>query len=168
MTNQKAIEIINKEVWHVFPEYREALDMAINALSTIETIKERSYLEGFHEANKLYHKAVEEIKADIENIYPEHQSTGELTGYADAIDDILKIIDNHISEYKEMTKPLDRDVKQEPKTEQGKWIEERTYMECPHCHDIWHYEENQTERFKYCPTCGERNEYESKYTRNGI
>lgn len=34
------------------------------------------------------------------------------------------------------------------KTKTGKWIEERTYMECPNCHDIWHYEENQTERFK--------------------
>lgn len=41
-----------------------------------------------------------------------------------------------------------------PKRE--KWIEERTYMECPNCHDIWHYEDNQTERFKCCPTCGER------------
>ena len=36
----------------------------------------------------------------------------------------------------------------------GHWIEERTYMECPKCHDIWHYEENQTERFKCCPNCG--------------
>lgn len=35
-----------------------------------------------------------------------------------------------------------------------KWIEERTYIECPNCHDIWHYEKNQTERFKFCPTCG--------------
>ena len=46
-------------------------------------------------------------------------------------------------------------LKQEPKT--GHWIEERTYMECPNCHDIWHYEENQTERFKFCPTCGGEN-----------
>ena len=36
----------------------------------------------------------------------------------------------------------------------GHWIKERTYMECPKCHDIWHYEENQTERFKCCPNCG--------------
>ena len=36
------------------------------------------------------------------------------------------------------------------------WIEHRTYLQCPHCHDIWHYEENQTERFKYCPNCGEK------------
>ena len=33
-------------------------------------------------------------------------------------------------------------------------MEERTYIECPNCNDIWHYEENQTERFKFCPTCG--------------
>lgn len=45
-------------------------------------------------------------------------------------------------------------VTPQPKT--GEWIEERTYMECPNCHDIWHYEENQTERFKFCPTCGEK------------
>ena len=43
-----------------------------------------------------------------------------------------------------------------PAEKVGQWIEERTYMECPNCHDIWHYEENQTERFKYCPTCGGR------------
>lgn len=29
-----------------------------------------------------------------------------------------------------------------PQPKMGKWIEERTYMECPNCHDIWHYEEN--------------------------
>lgn len=45
----------------------------------------------------------------------------------------------------------------------GKWIEERTYMECPNCHDIWHYEKNQTERFKFCPTCGKRLNNKSKY-----
>ena len=40
MTNEEAIEIINREndpndtkVWELFPEYREALDMAIKALS---------------------------------------------------------------------------------------------------------------------------------------
>lgn len=47
------------------------------------------------------------------------------------------------------------------KTGKSKWIEERTYMECPNCGDIWHYEENQTERFKCCPTCG-KNLVESK------
>ncbi len=46
------------------------------------------------------------------------------------------------------------DFHEEPKMEQ--WIEERTYVECPNCHDIWHYEKNQTERFKFCPACGVR------------
>ena len=44
-----------------------------------------------------------------------------------------------------------------PQPKMGRWIEERTYIECSNCHDIWHYEENQTERFKFCPTCGGRN-----------
>lgn len=44
-----------------------------------------------------------------------------------------------------------------PQQRTGRWIEERTYMKCPNCHDIWHYEENQTERFKYCPNCGSYN-----------
>ena len=66
-------------------------------------------------------------------------------------------------EEKEQRKISKRDLEQAltqyfgklcPKTK--KWIEERTYIECPHCHDIWHYEKNQTERFKCCPTCGER------------
>ena len=45
----------------------------------------------------------------------------------------------------------------------GKWIEERTFMECPNCHDIWHYEKNQTERFNFCPNCGNNNvEYKTQ------
>ncbi len=41
--------------WSVFvnTDDLKAFDMAINALSNIETIKERSYLEGFHEALKM-------------------------------------------------------------------------------------------------------------------
>lgn len=48
------------------------------------------------------------------------------------------------------------DIKDKLVAQKGQWIEESTYMECPNCHDIWHYEKNQTERFKFCPTCGER------------
>lgn len=43
MTNEEAIEIINREndpndkkVWELFPEYREALDMAIKALEQLK------------------------------------------------------------------------------------------------------------------------------------
>jgi len=57
-------------------------------------------------------------------------------------------------------------TEQEPKT--GRWIEERTYMECPNCSDIWHYEANQTERFKFCPTCGKGLNNESKHIRNRV
>ena len=47
-----------------------------------------------------------------------------------------------------------------PQQKTGHWIEERTYMECPKCHDIWHYEKNQTERFRCCPNCGVKMEVE--------
>lgn len=47
-------------------------------------------------------------------------------------------------------------LEQKPKT--GRWIEERTYMECQNCNDIWHYQQNQTHRFKFCPTCGAKME----------
>lgn len=49
------------------------------------------------------------------------------------------------------------DIKDKLVAQKGQWIEESTYMECPNCHDIWHYEKNQTERFKFCPTCGGKN-----------
>lgn len=49
-------------------------------------------------------------------------------------------------------------LEQKPKT--GRWIEERTYMECQNCNDIWHYQQNQTHRFKFCPTCGAKMEVE--------
>lgn len=59
----------------------------------------------------------------------------------------------HIADIdKEFLEKAKEALQQEPKT--GHWIEERTYMECPNCHDVWHYEENQTERFKFCPNCG--------------
>ena len=48
--------------------------------------------------------------------------------------------------------------RQEQKVGKWHWIEERTYMQCLNCHDIWHYEENQTERFKFCPHCGAKME----------
>ena len=57
-------------------------------------------------------------------------------------------------------------VTPQPKT--GHWIEERTHMICPNCSDIWHYEENQTERFKFCPTCGKGLNNESKHIRNRV
>lgn len=48
MTREEAIEIINREndpdekiVWKVFPEYRETLDMAIQALSQEPTVQDK-------------------------------------------------------------------------------------------------------------------------------
>lgn len=38
-----------------------------------------------------------EIQLEIENLYPEHQCTGELTGFADAIETITPIIQQKIN-----------------------------------------------------------------------
>lgn len=59
MTREEAIEIINREndpndkkVWEVFPEYREALDMAIKALSQepcTDAVRREAVLEAVSE-----------------------------------------------------------------------------------------------------------------------
>jgi hypothetical protein len=42
-----------------------------------------------------------ELKEEIEDLYPEHQCTGELTGFADAIETITPIIQQKIDKLKE-------------------------------------------------------------------
>lgn len=56
--------------------------------------------------------------------------------------------------YKSEIKELEALPSVTPTQRMGRWIEERTYMECTNCNDVWHYEANQTERFKFCPNCG--------------
>ena len=47
-------------------------------------------------------------------------------------------------------------IEAEPIT-QGTWIEyDNSHCECPSCHSEWSYFDNETERFDYCPNCGER------------
>ena len=41
---------------------------AIRNGTPLEDIQKYLYLEGFHEASKIYHKAVDDIRADIENM----------------------------------------------------------------------------------------------------
>ena len=41
-----------------------------------------------------------EIQLEIEELYPEHQCTGELTGFADAIETITPIIQQKINPLK--------------------------------------------------------------------
>lgn len=73
------------------------------------------------------------------------------------IDNYFKVeCDMNTSIKEAFTKGFELGLKKAPQPKTGRYIEERTYMECPNCHDVWHYEENQTERFKFCPTCGER------------
>ena len=62
-----------------------------------------------------------------------------------------------ISEYLEMTKPLNREIEQEPKT--GHWIRRNAFLvpwKCSECN----YE---SERYdNYCPYCGAKMESEEK------
>ena len=60
-----------------------------------------------------------------------------------------------LGEYEEMTKPLDREIEQEPKT--GHWIEdaeqhhvEKTY----HCSECGHKAWGEYEKTEYCGGCG--------------
>lgn len=61
-----------------------------------------------------------------------------------------------ICEYLEMTKPLDREIEQEPKT--GHWIKVtngRGGHECDICHEYApSYQSGNEYLTKYCPNCG--------------
>lgn len=76
MTREEAIEIINREndpnnneVWEVFPEYREALDMAIEALEqelcndviSRQVVKEQMIKYGFHAPDMTVTEFVEDL-----------------------------------------------------------------------------------------------------------
>ena len=43
-------------------------------------------------------EVLQDIWREVEKIYPKNQCTGELTGYAEAVEDILVIIDSRIEE----------------------------------------------------------------------
>ena len=103
MTNQEAIKILKSKMDGTVDtsyEWAETVRLAINALSN-QVICPSYNVDCTDCPAYKPCKVIEDIKAEIENIYPEHQSTGELTGYADAIDDILKIIDKHIGKENE-------------------------------------------------------------------
>lgn len=69
-----------------------------------------------------------------------------------------------ICEYLEMTKPLNREIEQEPKT--GRWIKSRdcygnNHFTCPFCeHDI--ATKADTWGDNYCSNCGAKMESEAK------
>lgn len=82
------------------------------------------------------------------------------------IDEVSRIVNDHpLDGYEDgqlILKTIQDMPPVTPAKKAGRWIEERTYMKCPNCYDIWHYEENQTERFRHCPTCGRKMEVEVK------
>lgn len=67
-----------------------------------------------------------------------------------------------ICEYLEMTKPLNREIEQEPKT--GNWIAQDIHnchtdfkcSECGYIHSFMHLYGKPTADYTYCPNCGAR------------
>lgn len=72
-----------------------------------------------------------------------------------------------ICEYLEMTKPLNREIEQEPKT--GRWIAQDIHnchtnfkcSECGYIHSFMHLYGRPTADYTYCPNCGARMEGET-------
>ena len=74
----------------------------IYKLKVIQLTKERQMLECDYNARLKDDMAamLAEILTEIEDLYPEHQCSGELTGFAEAIETITPIIQQKINELK--------------------------------------------------------------------
>jgi hypothetical protein len=75
----------------------------------LEQVRLRAFTEAYDSFKKDYENRLKEdmlamiteIQLEIEELYPEHQCTGELTGFADAIETITPIIQRKIDALKE-------------------------------------------------------------------
>jgi hypothetical protein len=78
----------------------EPLDFidAIDDAPTVEAIPKADY-EARLKADMV--AMLTELQLEIEDLYPEHQCSGELTGFADAIETITPIIQQKINSLKE-------------------------------------------------------------------
>ena len=68
-----------------------------NVIDDIETLKHRSYLEGFHKAYQMYYKMFADIKAEIQasmDMYKGCEYIGD-KARRDELWHVLEIIDNH-------------------------------------------------------------------------
>ena len=74
----------------------------IYKLKVIQLTKELQMLECDYNARLKDDMAamLAEIQTEIEDLYPEHQCSGELTGFAEAIETITPIIQQKINELK--------------------------------------------------------------------
>lgn len=69
----------------------------VNNQPTVEAIPKDQY-ESRLKADMV--TILTELQLEIENLYPEHQCTGELTGFADAIETITPIVQHEIDKLK--------------------------------------------------------------------
>lgn len=87
----------------------KAWTTAVQQASALERVKLDAFKEAYDSFKKDYENRLKEdmvailtdIQLEIEELYPEHQCTGELTGFADAIETITPIIQRKIDALKE-------------------------------------------------------------------
>ena len=86
----------------------KAWTTAVQQASIIEKVSLNAWAQAHETFRREYETRLkadmvamlEKLKSEIEDLYPEHQCTGELTGFADAIETITPIIQQKIDKLK--------------------------------------------------------------------
>ncbi len=86
----------------------KAWTTAVQQAYVLEQVRVKAFTEAYDSFKKDYENRLKadmvamltEIQLEIEELYPEHQCTGELTGFADAIETITPIIQQKINALK--------------------------------------------------------------------
>lgn len=86
----------------------KAWTTATQQSAILEQVKHKTLTEAYDSFKKDYENRLKadmvamltELQLEIEDLYPEHQCTGELTGFADAIETITPIIQQKIDSLK--------------------------------------------------------------------
>ena len=86
----------------------KAWTTATQQSAILERVKHKAWTEAYDSFKKDYETRLKadmvamltELQLEIEDLYPEHQCTGELTGFADAIETITPIIQQKIDSLK--------------------------------------------------------------------
>lgn len=86
----------------------KAWTTAVQQASIIEEVRKKAWVDAYDSFKKEYENRLKadmlamltDLQLEIEDLYPEHQCTGELTGFADAIETITPIIQQKIDKLK--------------------------------------------------------------------
>ena len=92
---------------HDYQEWGEDSELEKTIKYAISSLKTDLKYDLMYEGEEIYTKAdfvamLTELQLEIEDLYPEHQCSGELTGFADAIETITPIIQQKINSLKEI------------------------------------------------------------------